>query len=134
MGIKDDVRQVNGNLEKAKAQSSKNSLKVATLQLSKEILDFVVEQDSNQPSFILGSSGFEDAVFSFRIRSTEWQRALSSEFHKLFDRRIANNLQSLKAQNVDVNLAVSLCVQPRDVVTGIRKCGVEIGKLGQTFP
>ncbi len=132
--IKDDLGRVNGNLEMAKTQANKNSLKIATLQLSKEILQFVVEQDNKQPLFNLGTGALADAIFNFNIRVNDWRMAFRSEFHKLFDKRIADNLQKLKAQNIDVGLTGSLCMQQSDPVTGIRKCGVEIGKLGETLP
>lgn len=136
----DDLKQVTINLNTARTGSTfKESVKITTLQLSKDILTFMAERDNLQPVFAFTTSGLpplqakNDAIESLNLRTMSWKTDTLSEYSKLFSPRVVSQLGKLKTQHVNVDDATELCTRATNP-TMIRMCGKEIGDLALRLP
>ena len=136
----DDLRQVTINLNTARTGATfKESVKITTLQLSKDILTFMAKRDNLQPVFAFSATELSplqaknDAIENLNVRTMVWRTETLSEYSTLFYARVVSQLEKLKAQYVNVDDATELCTRDRNP-TMIRMCGTEIGDLALRLP
>lgn len=128
--FKGDLENVNANLAKAKIDSPKGSLKIITLQLSKDILEFSAEIDEYSPSFPAGRGvGEQNAYF---LESTEYMKKVIASYHKKFDGRIIDLFSEFKRKHIDYQSSQLVCGSPPNS-SSIGYCGVNLRLLGNTL-
>jgi hypothetical protein len=92
----------------------------------------MIDRDNSQPVIQVYSTR-DAAMEAYGMNFQEWRLVTRDRFDTLFSAEISDNLQKLREHGIDVDRASSLR-QPGAEPKSIRMCGIELGKLGQSFP
>lgn len=125
--IKSGLADVKARIVKEKSQTTPDSLKVDTLQLTKDILDFLSYREGFRPPVTSSRGTSYTAVYD------QWQRETIAAYISKFDQQIISLAELYAKRGVDTKGVEAMCLKPVNALM-IPVCAGEIQALTGRLP